>query len=72
MTHLSDDKTVAKMGHPSVVVRSDLGRPSKVGFTAVTTEGDEMVVAFSLQSFEDLPAWVSLEYRDFRCRDDPP
>jgi hypothetical protein len=27
MAHLSDDKTVAKMGHPSVVVRSDAGHP---------------------------------------------
>jgi hypothetical protein len=55
MTHLSDDKTVAKMGHPVVVVRLDVGHPSgggKVGFTAVTTEGDEVVVAFSLESLE--------------------
>jgi len=29
MTHLSDDKTVAKMGHPIVVVRSDVGHPSR-------------------------------------------
>ena len=28
MTHLSDDKTVAKMGHPLVVVLSDVGHPS--------------------------------------------
>ena len=28
MTHLSDDETVAKMGHPIVVVRSDVGHPS--------------------------------------------
>jgi hypothetical protein len=28
MTHLSDDKTVAKMGHPTVVVPSDVGHPS--------------------------------------------
>jgi hypothetical protein len=29
MAHLSDDKTVAKMGHPVlVVVRSDVGPPS--------------------------------------------
>jgi hypothetical protein len=28
MTHLSEDKTVAKMGHPVVVVRSDVGHPS--------------------------------------------
>jgi hypothetical protein len=27
MTHLSDDKTFAKMGHPVVVVRSDVGHP---------------------------------------------
>ena len=27
MAHLSDDKTVAKMGHPIVVVRSDVGHP---------------------------------------------
>jgi len=26
--HLIDDETVAKMGHPSVVVRSDVGHPS--------------------------------------------
>ena len=25
MAHLSDDKTVAKMGHPMVLVRSDVG-----------------------------------------------
>ncbi len=31
MTHLSDDETVAKMGHPIVVVRSDVGHPSKNG-----------------------------------------
>jgi hypothetical protein len=37
-----------------VVVRSDVGHPSsgKVRFAAVTTEGDEVVVAFSLESFE--------------------
>jgi hypothetical protein len=29
MTHLIDDKTVAKMGHPMVVVRSNVGHPSK-------------------------------------------
>jgi hypothetical protein len=29
MTHLSDDKTVAKMRHPIVVVRSDVGDPSR-------------------------------------------
>src|SRR5260370_41287880 len=28
MPHLSDDKTVAKMGHPAVVVGSDVGHPS--------------------------------------------
>ncbi len=28
MTHLSDDETVAKMGHPIVVERSDVGHPS--------------------------------------------
>ena len=27
MTHLSNDETVAKMGHPSVVVQSDVGHP---------------------------------------------
>jgi hypothetical protein len=27
--HLIDDETVAKMGHPVVVVRSDVGHPSK-------------------------------------------
>jgi hypothetical protein len=27
MTHLIDDETVAKMGHPVVVVRSDVGHP---------------------------------------------
>jgi hypothetical protein len=27
MAHLIDDKTVAKMGHPVVVVRSDVGQP---------------------------------------------
>ena len=30
MAHLSYDKTVAKMGHPVVVVRSDVGPPSLV------------------------------------------
>jgi hypothetical protein len=29
MAHLIDDETVAKMGHPVVVVRSDVGHPSK-------------------------------------------
>jgi hypothetical protein len=28
MTHLIDDKTVAKMGHPVVVIRSDVGHQS--------------------------------------------
>jgi hypothetical protein len=28
MAHLIDDETVAKMGHPVVVVRSDVGHPS--------------------------------------------
>jgi hypothetical protein len=28
MGHLIDDKTVAKMGHPMVVVRSSMGDPS--------------------------------------------
>ena len=28
------------------------GRGGEVGFAAVTTEGDEVVVAFSLESFE--------------------
>ena len=28
------------------------GRGSEVGFAAITTEGDEVVVAFSLESFE--------------------
>ena len=28
MTHLIDDKTVAKMGHPVVVILSDVGHPS--------------------------------------------
>jgi hypothetical protein len=27
MTHLSRDKTAPKMGHPIVVVRSDVGHP---------------------------------------------
>jgi hypothetical protein len=27
MAHLSDDETVAKMGHPVVVVRFDVGHP---------------------------------------------
>src|SRR5260370_5342867 len=35
MTHLSDDKAVAKMGHPIVVVRSDLGHPSIQNFVGV-------------------------------------
>jgi hypothetical protein len=29
MAHLIDDKTVAKMGHPVVVVWSDVGHPSE-------------------------------------------
>jgi hypothetical protein len=29
MAHLSDDETVAKMGHPIVVVRLDVGHPSR-------------------------------------------
>jgi hypothetical protein len=33
MTHLIDDKTVAKMGHPVVVVWSDVGHPSVSGFS---------------------------------------
>ena len=28
-SHLSDDKAVAKMGHPSVVARSDVGHPPR-------------------------------------------
>jgi hypothetical protein len=28
MAHLSDDKAVAKMGHPIVVVLSDMGHPA--------------------------------------------
>jgi hypothetical protein len=28
MAHLSDDETVAKMGHPIVVEQSDVGHPS--------------------------------------------
>jgi hypothetical protein len=28
MIHLSDDETVAKMGHPIVAVRSDAGHPA--------------------------------------------
>jgi hypothetical protein len=28
MAHLIDDETVAKMGHPVVVARSDVGHPS--------------------------------------------
>jgi hypothetical protein len=35
MTHLSDDKTVAKMGHPMVAVRSNVGHPS-----GMTDKGD--------------------------------
>ena len=31
MTHLSDDKAVAKMGHPIVVVLSDMGHPAEDG-----------------------------------------
>jgi hypothetical protein len=27
--HLIDDETVAKMGHPIVAVRSDVGHPTK-------------------------------------------
>ncbi len=30
MTHLIDDETVAKMGHPVEVVRSDVGHPPKL------------------------------------------
>jgi hypothetical protein len=29
IAHLIDDKTVAKMGHPVVVVWSDVGHPSE-------------------------------------------
>jgi hypothetical protein len=28
IAHLIDDRTVAKMGHPVVVVRSDVGHPA--------------------------------------------
>ena len=30
MTHLIDDKTVAKMGHPVVMVRSNVNQPPEV------------------------------------------
>jgi hypothetical protein len=39
MTHLIDDKAVAKMGHPIVVVRSDVGHPSQgVGSNGVFSD----------------------------------
>jgi hypothetical protein len=34
--HLIDDETVAKMGHPVVVVRSDVGHPSSISATGRT------------------------------------
>jgi hypothetical protein len=30
IAHLIDDETVAKMGHPVVVVRLDVGHPSRL------------------------------------------
>src|ERR1700722_4221632 len=43
MTHLSDDKTVAKMGHPVVVVRSNGGPPPPRDFTVGLCVGVQAV-----------------------------
>ena len=43
MTHLSDDKTVAKMGHPVVVVWSNVGHPPPRDFTVGLCVGVQAV-----------------------------
>jgi hypothetical protein len=37
MPHLIDDETVAKMGHPVVVVRLDVGHPPSYGMISKKT-----------------------------------
>jgi hypothetical protein len=51
MTHLIDDETVAKMGHPVVVVRSDVGHPPDLCLPdAYGWEGRRTVLAVRLSS----------------------
>jgi hypothetical protein len=67
MTHLIDDKTVAKMGHPVVVVRSDVGHPpfpkweslkNKSGKSGVffEPENDRQLTSFHQQSTTNSPS----------------
>ena len=42
MAHLSDDKAVAKMGHPIVVVLSDMGHPAN-SYRSTVHSGEEHV-----------------------------
>jgi len=61
MAHLSDDKTVAKMGHPVVVVRSDVGHPPDLsGDKTVAKMGHPVVV---VRSDSGHPSDVSLLVR---------
>jgi hypothetical protein len=43
MAHLSDDEAVAKMGHPVVVVRLDVGHPSKLDQPTVDSPMPELM-----------------------------